>query len=477
MAKVNIVEGSQVQGGGIGGQLNAGQMLSEGAGAAQLGRQISQTSTVLGNMAQKLQGAKNAADIAAASARMDSAFAEYQEEMQTENDETKWGEGWQKKATAVQDELLSQDLAPDVRDALGIKLEQWNAQTSINVSGAQTKRTVQRYKAKFLNAAEVAWNQGRLEEGDAHIDGAVEAGVLFDTEAEGIKVKGHRQSDVMSANKSILNDPLGAEEDLNEKTDSGEYANFKNLDLNQRQALTVEAQTAMNKRRTANYQDIQEQIDGGRFYAKDDLDKHVEAKMLTSTQAKNIAQQQVSTFMDPAANERAQAALRDALAYNPAEDRTQAEQFRILGELPGLPQSVQNKVTRRLNQKETVSSSHSANTKLATQRINRMYQDSQWGLVTKTEGVYDDPADAEKANVAYREHVLAFEDFMAEKPNASPREQDEFLTLRFKKEVETPVVVTSWFQRALNGVTGRVDSDQPFFRGSFNEQLKTPNTE
>jgi hypothetical protein len=460
MAKVNIVEGSQVQvGGRIGGELSAGQMLQAGAGEAQLGREIQQASRVLGGMAQKLQGAKNAADLAAASARMDSAFAEYQEEMQTENDETKWKEGWQKKATAVGDELLSQDLAPDVKDALGIKLEQWNAQTSISVSGAQTKRTVQRYKAKFLNAAEVAWNQGRLEEGDAFVDEAVKAGVLFDTEADGIKIRGHRQSDVMSANKAILRDPLGAEEDLNEKTDSGEYANFKNLDLNQRQALTVEAQTAMNKNRSKNYQDIQEQIDNGRYYSKEDLDKHVESKMLTSTQAKNISRQQVSTFMDPEANDRAMQALRDASAYNPADDRTQKEQFRILASLAGLPQSVQNQVMRRLRLSETASSSNAAQTKLAVDRINQMHRDSFFGLVTKTDGVYDDAEEASIANTTYREHMLAFGDFMAENPHASPRKQDEFLTERFQKVVEDPEVVVGFFQGLVNTFSGRVDGE------------------
>lgn len=455
MANIQVVEGSQVaSGGNIGGQMNAGQLMAEGAGMESLGRSLAGVGEIAGGLASRLQSAKNAADLASAQMRMNKAFADYQNKLETEPDETKWTEGWQKTAQSVGDELMSEDLSPDVRDALEQGLQEWEQDTSIKVQGAQTKRTVQRFKSKFVLAAEEAYKNGRTDEGDQFIESAKSSGVMFEDEGAQIMTRGRQVADMNEANRAILLDPLKAEEDLNSRDDSGSFKNYGNIDENQRRALVVEARQEMSARRGERMRQIQDDLNGGRIYSTEELQKDVDAKLLTATQMKHVLYEQTSSGLDPVANERSAALLRRSREYSPEKDKTQEELVSIMGEMYGLPANVKQAVQRNLRKTET-SGAKTTQTKLAMERINRAYDDHKFGLVAKESGAYLDPVAADKANDRYREEVIAFDEFMAANPNATLRQQDEFITERFRVEQTNPEVVTRSFFQIINPFDGR----------------------
>jgi ribosomal protein S20 len=76
-----------------------------------------------------------------ANTSMELAQAKINSDLELEPDETKWAGIAEKHSTALRDSLLKQDLSPDARDAISLKVDSWQRRASLAVTLNSAKRS------------------------------------------------------------------------------------------------------------------------------------------------------------------------------------------------------------------------------------------------------------------------------------------------------------------------------------------------
>lgn len=444
MAKVNVIEGSLVQSGGaLGAQRNMGQELAEGAGQVALGRQISQTASVMEGFAQRLQAAKNEADLSAARTMMKKGSAAYEEEMQRNQDEDTWGDGWNRNSEQVAAEIMSKDLPPEVMDRLQIDIQDWQESGALRVRQAQTTRTIQRQKAKFANAADYAWSRGETAEGNLEIDKMLRHGLINDDEAGIMKSKGLEISETAQINDILRDNPQEAIDLLKDETEGGKPRNFKGIDSNRRLALLKEAETRLNLKRLETMDQIMEERLAGRIYGADELKE----LMIKPTQAKWIMDEQTRRGEDPEIVAAGQELWKAIDEYDPVKDSTKKEGLELRYAIARQPPAVQELLKKVYDKKFNSSAYSSSNTEFFNQ-FDRMYEAGLFGSLRKlSNGAYADPDAAAKAGDLYFRFKVGFDEWANEKPRSNEEKIAYIDSIQKRyRQTATPV---------LNSLTGR----------------------
>lgn len=443
--------------------------LAVGGSLGHIGQGLEQVSSTLSEFAMRKQNAVNAAAVVDAQTRMEKAQSAYQQDMTTNQDENTWVPNWQKATADLKSTVLSNpQLAPVVRDHLENQFKEFEQRSTSQISTQANVRTIQRQSAIFTNAANDAWEAGDFEKGSQNILKMVQLGLISDTKGQEMLAKGQNQVDVSNAVHGIATDPILALHGLEEKDKKGDWANYSELDENQRESLRVKAMQQISKVRQQTVDDLVDQQNNGKILQKADLQQLVDTQKLTSTQMRWILQSQGQPE-DPKLNQHFAELLTDIDGYDHSKDKTNSQFAELAARRLALPKELQAEAKKRLDEKLNVTGAH-----VQTAEVNR-YIDEMLGqgilgpikgnktvvtpgrfFGTNSEEV---PVTNEEKQATYGRQVQLkqeLKDFVRNNPNADAVQQRNFINSRVASFVDSKAATP-----LFNTISGRATQTQP----------------
>ena len=119
-----------------------------------------------------------------ANTSMEMAQAQINSDLELEPDETKWAGIAEKHSTALRESLLKQDLSPDARDAISMKMDSWQRRASLAVTINSAKRSNDKVKDAGEAMRIRLANQGDYTGALNHAETEHKAGFMSATELE-----------------------------------------------------------------------------------------------------------------------------------------------------------------------------------------------------------------------------------------------------------------------------------------------------
>ncbi len=211
--------------------------LNVGFSAAQhLARGVEDIGTVIGEVGQQIQHAKNLGIMAEADTTMRQATADFHTSLQGNADEDHWEEQWKERAQSVREQIASKyQLGSDMKKQMNRALNTWSQTNQFEVRGLARKQQINRVSDRVTNNLdEVAKGGGDERQVDAILSEGLKAGIFMPEEAQHLKKQTLNKTDVYAANNYIDANPLGAVAFMTEKDLNGNYNNLTRLDPHQR---------------------------------------------------------------------------------------------------------------------------------------------------------------------------------------------------------------------------------------------------
>lgn len=330
---------------------NPNMFSGELAAAARVGDAVAGIGDKVADVALRAQQAINFGKMADAERQMNEGWALFQDEMEQEPDEAKWGEKWAQKSKEIEKSLGLDKAAPAIQAQMKASLEGWKSKTSIAINRQATGRQIERAKAQTLSAADAALKAGDIGTYEATVDQAAQLGLLDPGDAVKMKAQGPAKAAYYSAVGAINNDPIGTLDALRAKGKDGKWLNFADLDADDRLRLVNHAQTETRQMQGEAYQMLIERTQAGTPMSNDELTGMVEQGLLRPAQAENY--KKAYHFGRPASAEAA-ATLRSLINnYDPSASTAQEDYLRITDEIAtlGLTRETQSAALEMLKDK------------------------------------------------------------------------------------------------------------------------------
>lgn len=295
-------------------KLDAGALTAPNRAAMQRADAVQGLSGQAFDIGQKMQEAKNTADLIDAQGKLARTRQTFIEQLQTKPDETKWGEDWQSTVKETQESILGKEskLAPDVKQRLALEIKDWGNTTGIDVRVMANKATNQRGALKIDNAVDEFAKDGNYNAAAQSIDAGTKAGFWFPEEGDAKKNQVGQKIDFYAAKNYIDNHPVGAADYLNDKTPTGRYRNLTNLDPTQRDALITEARRKGNEAQADTLSGITGAYDANPENAltRPQLDEMVKSGKISQKGATSYTQLVEKTNLKNARNDAAQLTMK-----------------------------------------------------------------------------------------------------------------------------------------------------------------------
>lgn len=453
---IQTLSGTAVERAPIGGApMNMDALMAPARAQAQMGHAVQQAGSVMGEFALRSADARNRTALVESEMTMEKAFADYQQQMAAEPDEEKWVGGWQAKSLEIKQQLLSdKKLAPVVKNQLSNEFKKFEQDSTIRIGTQANVRTVERQKAKLLNVADFMWQAGDYERGEIAIDTGIEAGLFTNEEGVQMKKKGAEAVDVYAVKRGQMNDPIATQEQLYEKTPSGRYRNFTNLDDNQRASLSVQTAQRVSQLQTDTMRGLEDRRNNGDLIPEQELQGMVDRKEIKSTTMKRILSEQKRSGDDPALTVAFAKALRQVDAYNPNQDPTQEKFAALVQDRAGFTADQRQELEKRLNVR-TKPLDESNGDKTVLDYVDKLLDGNFLGN-TKRDSVTGKPYDPAGYQAAYGRSVELRQQlsaFMNQNPKATPVQQRDFINAKLQSVNDTNAGTA-----VLNGFAGTAQS-------------------
>lgn len=431
MPTVQIVPGSLVTRAPYAGaptDLAAAQ--APGRALEQVGQQVGNTtSRVLEEFAVRKQNATNAMDLLAGDLAMKKSLADYQDQMAREPDPDKWVPGWddqlQKTKAAV---LENPKLAPVVKEHLTNAFTEFGSVSSSQIKTQANVRDIQQKKAIGMVYANTFWDAGQFEPGEYALDQMREHGLISDVEQAQLLAKGHTQVAQALVNRGINQDPIGTMDKLDEKTKSGDWANFDGLDENQREAFKVEARRATSALRAETINSIGDRRNAGEIIPKDELQSLVDQRKLTAYQMKWVLQEQSRQGFDPLMTKAFADHLTAVDAYDKTSDPTNEKFAELTADRLKFSADLRAEAKSRLDAKLNPTATNIM-TKDANHFIDEMTEKGVLGPTTTDKGRPTQVAATYAQNVQLKRELS---EWVKANPGKSPVDQVAFIRQRLQ---------------------------------------------
>lgn len=453
---LQTISGTAVERAPIGGApANMDALMAPARAQDQMGRAIAETGSVMGEFALRAADARNRTALVESEMTMEKAFSDYQSEMSKEPDEEKWVQGWQAKSLEVKQQLLSdKKISPVVRDQLSNEFKKFEQDSTIRIGTQANVRTVERQKARLMNVADFMWQAGDYERGEIAIDTMIGAGLVTAEEGVQIKKKGAEAVDVYAVKRGQMNDPIATHEQLYEKTPSGRYRNFTNLDDNQRAALSVQTAQRVSQFQTEVMRGLEDRRNNGDLIPEQELQAMVDRKEIKSTTMKRILSEQKRSGDDPALTVAFAKALREVDAYNPNQDPTQEKFASLVQDRAGFTADQKQELEKRLNVR-TKPLDESNGDKTVISYIDSLLDGNFLGN-TKKDSATGKPYDPKGYQAAYGRNIelrQQLTQFMNQNPKATPVQQRDFINSKLQAVNDTNAGTA-----VLNAFAGKTQS-------------------
>lgn len=375
----------------------------------------------------KKDAAVNYATLADADRTLKSSFVSFQDELESNGDETTFVPEWQKRMTEVEKNLGMEKMAPVVRERLSVQLKDWQVQTTAAVRSQATAREISRSKALVTDAADYDLKLGDVDGYSEKIRGGEARGLFSAKEAQDLVKSGSMKAQYYQATNLILKAPMEAIDALKDETDGGKWRNYPDLDESQRKTLVDSANVAVQRVRAETYQDLIMRMNGGELIGDKELEGFVVQKLMTPTQARDIKRNQSKQAgLAGVAGGVFSGLLTDINAYDPRGDGTNEVYANLAIRVAGLPPGLKEDAYSRLKDKKDPASP--MNTQVARDAMSQVDSSFRAGLFgqyetqeldTKT-GVMTKKTDA-KAYQAALDKKVKVEDALTEYFRANPK--------------------------------------------------------
>lgn len=201
-----------------------------------------------------------------ANTSMDMAQAQINSDLELEPDETKWAGIAEKHSTALRDSLLKQDLSPDARDAISMKMDSWQRRASLAVTLNSAKRSNDKVADAGAAARIQMINKGDLTGAWQSLENEANAGFISQEK------KAILQGELTKQAKKVETDRLyGLAIDKPEEFLAKSKELTKNLSAEDRDALIGQADQALRRKISNTTDDFSDKIARGDFKTLEDL--------------------------------------------------------------------------------------------------------------------------------------------------------------------------------------------------------------
>lgn len=164
-------------------------------------------------------------------------FAAFQNEMARNPNPDAWPEMWAKRLEGLKAAHLPSNLAPEQQALLGERMANFASQSTIDVAKSATMQGIGQAKQAIDNRLGQAVRMNDAEGGARAIQDGLDGGLFSDPEAEALSMDFNQKMEVQTVESDFQVDPIGTSKRLDEKNPDGTWANFTNLDPNQRARL------------------------------------------------------------------------------------------------------------------------------------------------------------------------------------------------------------------------------------------------
>jgi hypothetical protein len=439
-----IPELGAVQSPRVGVKLDAAALTAPNRAAMQraqaMNGMVQDVTGVISEHFQKIQDAKNAADLIDAQGKLAATRQTFIEQLQKNPDESKWGEDWQETVKQTQDNIIGKDskLSPVVRQRLGLEIKEWGNSGAIGVREMANKATNQRSAIKidgavqnFAKLADAANPDYQTKDPNylhavAAINEGTKAGLWFPEEGEAKKAALNGQVEFYAAKNYIDQHPAGAVDFLNDKTPTGRYRNLTALDPTQRDAMLTEARRKANDAQADYLNNITGAYDANPESAmtRDQLDGLVKAKQISQLGADKYLQLVQKTNLKKSTQDAAQLHM-DAHDWDFATSKTPEEDARELKDrAAGLPATLRKPIVELIDNKLNAAKKGAPHAKdYGADYAGQLLKDGKFGpMKVDASGVPTDKP-SEEAYTSYYSTLEKLDQYRQQHPKATFEEE------------------------------------------------------
>ncbi len=206
-----------------------GMLDKQYAAASRLGQAVAGLADPLTDAMVRVQKAQNFKHVATVDMAMQEEWDNFQNNLNPSTDETKWVGDWQKQLDARLAKTMPKDAGPMLKEELALRTQQFRVRTSGDV-GQQAKGIgVQKAKTTGLARTDQLWRNGDAAGAEESLHQMAELGLILPEEIPQLVQRGTSRMEAQAATHLIANDPLAAQEALQEKTPTGRWKNFTKL--------------------------------------------------------------------------------------------------------------------------------------------------------------------------------------------------------------------------------------------------------
>ena len=307
----------------------SGVMLSEeaarapGRGLQQAGRSVMEAGSHLEELGQRVQAAKSTVDLMKAEQEMKAAKARFNEWALTNPDESQWEKRSKEEVAKARQNIAGLKLSRDATQRLTPHLMAFEQDFPTEVRFAATDKQVKGYRATTYAAAEQDAEANDLSGAFMKIENGVKAGFIDEREGKLKQKQLSQQATRSMLVKTINQDPLTAQQMLDEKNDKGEWSNFsKQLPEADRLTLSRSAATAIATTHAETAQGFAEQIyKGDRLGLAEQIDAAVADRKILPSQAFNLKRTMLNQWNPEEVTARGAVLLDAARALDPSDQQ------------------------------------------------------------------------------------------------------------------------------------------------------------
>jgi hypothetical protein len=369
----------------------------EDAAMGKIAYQVGQIGEVALAYSEKMAKAKDTADLARAETLMRSAFEKQQnDQMNTPVD--KWQEKWLANVSETKKALGEIGLSNNAAQSLSPAFDRWDKMSGVQIEGQANKKRIEGYKMDIKANALMKIADEDYEGAFAVINKGVKDGTF--SESEGKYEKALLQDNVVRKTKeqknayvasTIIQNPIGAEADLEKALETGKSELFPELT---EKADIVRAYSNARSEASVYRNNIEDDLDqlilSGELTKPEDIRRVAEGIL----PERRILSAIETLSKTPAEIEKA-LAMRPTLltmvdAYDPAkDDKNRSEYLKIKDSIRQLPEGERGELLQSLRDKWNNPKEATPVTEAASQ-LKTLFTKGQFGTWTEKDGKMPD---------------------------------------------------------------------------------------
>jgi len=401
------------------------------AGARAVGS-LDEVANTVGEYAQRVQDARDAADMVRAKNAMLAEETAFETWAQKEPDTEKWEEHNEQRIDLARTTIDSLNLSNRARQAVDVQLEDWAGKRRIAVANA-ARRTQAENAFKTLQEDMIrSADQGNMVGVEELVRQQEALGFLHPGEKDEVLRKMSQRAQVNQANRAMMEHPVDFLGALEEKNDAGEFVNWRGLDDNQRMQLRTEGRRQVSVLHAETVQGFQDRLNNGEVISRDELQTAVDQMRMTPQQMKNIMRFQSGSSGYAENVERMVELSQRITQWTPARPEAEKERHDIAAAMAGLPRSMQEPLETQLRKKAQgdveASKTQDAETYIDWLRDNSFLGNyRKQGRNDASPGDYVDRQAALSAQERSLQLRQALRTYMLKHPEAGPEDQRKFI--------------------------------------------------